>query len=59
MFRPLKTSEAEEMLEKRAFGFSHLRLLPKNKSMRFIFNMKRRVSGAPLMFLRSNECVDV
>lgn len=45
MFQPLTTSDAEAMLEERAFGFSHLRLLPKAKGMRFIFNMKRRVRG--------------
>lgn len=45
MFKPIGINEAENVLANRSLGFSYLRLLPKSSSMRFIFNMGRKVSG--------------
>ncbi len=46
MFQPLATEEAEDVLAARGLGFSYLRLLPKPASMRFIFNMGRKVRAS-------------
>ena len=50
MFRLLDFGDAVANLQVDALGFSHLRLLPKSKGMRFITNMKRKQSVPKLPF---------
>lgn len=43
MLEPCKTADIKKQLSRRALGVSHVRLLPKQKGMRPIINLRRRV----------------
>lgn len=42
MFEEVRLEEAREILDSRALGFSQIRLLPKEKGVRPIMNLRRR-----------------
>jgi telomerase reverse transcriptase len=45
MFEEVKTDDALRILESRRMGFSQVRLLPKESTMRPIMNLRRRAIG--------------
>lgn len=42
MFEEMDTEQAQKVFDSRGFGFSHIRLLPKETGVRPIMNLKRR-----------------
>lgn len=44
MFEEMDAESAQKVLESRALGFSHIRLLPKETGVRPIMNLKRRAA---------------
>jgi telomerase reverse transcriptase len=54
MFEELNIQKASRILERRKLGFSHIRLLPKEKGIRPIMNLRRRAFKKGTTYLGSS-----